>query len=116
MKHNQSLGKAGEEKACSFLQEQGYSILARNYRSPYGEIDIIAQVDDILCFVEVKTRFSSTFGAPRLAVDKRKQQHLIACANQYLQENGAEDLLIRFDVIECTSHGVQHFPDAFRIS
>lgn len=115
--HNQIVGANGEQSACDYLTQNGYSVLHRNYRTPYGEIDIIAQTGKILCFVEVKTRTSSAFGAPRLAVTVQKQQHLIAAAQVFLQrEDLPLELSYRFDVIECTKDGVHHLKDAFRIT
>jgi len=113
--HNKKVGQQGEQRACEYLENQGYSILYRNFSTPYGEIDIIAQTEDILCFVEVKTRNSAAFGAPRLAVDKRKQQHLIAAAQVFLQQSQSSYDALRFDVIECTHQQVNHIRDAFRL-
>ncbi|MBP3372886.1 MAG: YraN family protein [Clostridia bacterium] len=114
--HNKKVGAQGEQRACEYLEQKGYSILHRNFRTPYGEIDIIAQKGQMLCFVEVKTRNSSAYGAPRLAVDKRKQQHLIAAAQVFLQQNeGFLQMPCRFDVIECMKNDLQHIPDAFRV-
>ena len=115
MVHNKNVGAQGEQRACEYLEQRGYSILHRNFRTPYGEIDIIAQKGEVLCFVEVKTRNSAAFGAPRLAVDKRKQQHLIAAAQVFLQQSEACCEAFRFDVIECTPDGVNHMQDAFRV-
>ena len=115
MVHNKKVGAQGEQRACEYLEQKGYSILHRNFRTPYGEIDIIAQMGQMLCFVEVKTRNSSAFGAPRLAVDKRKQQHLISAAQVFLQLAESNYEALRFDVIECTPDGVNHLEDAFRL-
>ena len=108
-------GQRGENAAVQFLERKGYDIISRNFHSRWGEIDIIAQKGEVLCFVEVKTRTSAAFGAPRLAVDKRKQQHLIAAAQVFLQQSEACCEALRFDVIECTPDGVNHMQDAFRV-
>ena len=93
----------------------GYATDIDHGITPYGEIDIIAQMGQMLCFVEVKTRNSSAFGAPRLAVDKRKQQHLISAAQVFLQLAESNYEALRFDVIECTPDGVNRLEDAFRL-
>ena len=59
MKHNQKIGKWGEDAVAAYLKERGYEILARNARTPYGEIDIVAKQEDVYIFVEVKTRTSN---------------------------------------------------------
>ena len=112
--HNKQLGERGETRAAEYLENAGYCIVYRNYRTPYAEIDIVAEKDGTLAFVEVKTRASDRFGAPRLAVDRKKQQKIATAALSYLQQNALEPLEIRFDVIECTKNGVTHLKDAFR--
>lgn len=87
MNRKQALGRWGEAEAARYLTARGYRILGRNLRTPYGEIDILAQQSDQLVFVEVKTRTSRTFGNPEEAVTPRKQEHLLASALYYLQEN-----------------------------
>jgi putative endonuclease len=87
MTRNQQVGKWGEQAAVDFLIGRGYEIIARNIRTPYGEIDIIAKKGGFLFFVEVKARTSKTFGPPEIAVTPRKQQHMIACAEYYAQQN-----------------------------
>jgi putative endonuclease len=87
MTRNQSIGKWGESAAADYLLERGYEIVARNIRTPYGEIDLIAQKDDFLVFVEVKTRTSKVFGPPEIAVSARKQGHMLSCAEYYAQQN-----------------------------
>jgi putative endonuclease len=93
------LGKCGEEAAVEFLREQGYKIIARNYRSRFGEIDIIARDKDTLCFVEVKTRHSDRFGTPEEAVTRAKQKQIAKSALSFLKERHLLDTKARFDVV-----------------
>lgn len=90
MKHNQSIGSWGEKTAAEFLLGRGYRIIAQNFRTPYGEIDIIAQQGDITIFVEVKTRTSNTMGLPEASITPRKRQHMIASAEYYAAESGID--------------------------
>ena len=99
MKHKPALGAWGEEIAAEALKARGFAILERNYRSRYGEIDIIARNDAYLVFAEVKLRKSTYFGAAREFVDARKQERLRATAALWLEEHET-DLQPRFDVIE----------------
>jgi len=87
MKHNQRIGKWGEEAVAAYLAGRGYEVIARNARTPYGEIDIVAKQADIMIFVEVKTRTSNKMGLPEDSVNLRKQAHMIACAEHYAAEN-----------------------------
>lgn len=75
--HNQSVGKKGEIIAAAYLRRMGYEILALNYRAGRGEIDIIAQFDGTMVFVEVKTRTTGNFGFPEEAVTQKKADKLI---------------------------------------
>ena len=81
------VGRTGEDLAFKLLKKKGYHILERNYKSPLGEIDIIAQEGKTLVFVEVKTRTSKVFGPPEIAVSARKQGHMLSCAEYYAQQN-----------------------------
>jgi putative endonuclease len=90
MKHNQRIGKWGEDKAAEHLAERGYEILARNARTPYGEIDIVARQGDVTIFVEVKTLTSSRNFFPEQNVTARKREHMLACAEQYAAENAID--------------------------
>ena len=76
-------GFAGEDMAAKLLQEKGYKILARNWRCGHLEVDIIAETDDYLVIVEVKTRKSAAFGEPEVFVDRQKQRNLIRAAMCY---------------------------------
>ena len=87
MKHNQRIGKWGEDAVATYLAERGYEIITRNARTPYGEIDLIAKQDDITIFVEVKSRTSLKMGLPEESVTARKQAHMLACAEHYAAEN-----------------------------
>ena len=87
VKHNQRIGRWGEDAVAAYLTERGYEIIARNARTPYGEIDIVAKQQDITIFVEVKTRTSNKMGLPEESVNLRKQVHMLACAEHYAAEN-----------------------------
>jgi putative endonuclease len=89
-------GRSGEDLAAQYLEQQGYTILERNYRLRIGEIDIIARDGEYLVFIEVKTRRSRKFGSPFEAVDIRKQQQIFKIASAYLQ---GKELPVRFDVV-----------------
>ena len=87
MKHNQVIGKWGEDTAAEYLAERAYEIVARNVRTPYGEIDIVAKQGDIVIFVEVKTRTSNKMGLPEESINARKREHMLAAADHYAAEH-----------------------------
>jgi len=90
----------GEDQACRFLKKKGCRILERNYRTPQGEIDIIARTKDTLIFVEVKTRCSDRYAQPWEAVGFKKRKSLRTAAKIYLRERPPEkDMEVRFDII-----------------
>jgi len=97
------LGKKGETKASEFLKAHGIEILTRNFRSPYGEVDIIGRVGEQIIFFEVKTRTSDTCGNPEDSVTPRKKEKLIATALYYLQEKDLLSSSWRIDVISIYS-------------
>ncbi len=109
-------GKKGEELAASYLAGKGYRILEKNWRAGHNEIDIIAQKDQILVIVEVKTRRTNYFGEPEEFVTKNKQKLLVQAANAYVQKNKL-DLESRFDIISILFKGndykIHHIEDAF---
>lgn len=105
---NTSDGKRGEDFAAEYLARRGYSVIVRNYHTRYGEIDIVAQRGDVLAFVEVKTRRSSSWGGAAGAVTPQKQHRLILAAERYLQDNPT-DAMPRFDVIALTTAGGENF-------
>ena len=98
MNHNQRIGKWGEETAVEYLTARGCEIVARNARTPYGEIDIIAKQDNILVFVEVKARSSNRYGYPEYSVSPKKRLHLLSSAEKYILEH-PEFTTWRVDVI-----------------
>jgi len=93
------LGKKGEEIALRFLKKKGYRIIEKNYVCKMGEMDIVAREKDTLVFVEVKTRTSTHFGPPQLAVNFSKQRQLSKVALNYLKEKHLGDVKARFDVV-----------------
>ena len=93
-----SLGQYGEELACKFLKSHHYQILERNYRTRYGEIDIIAKDDDIFIFVEVKTKTSNLFGQPEEMVGSKKKAKLVKLAKAYLQEKSLSSEAKNFQI------------------
>lgn len=110
---NKIKGDIGEELATQFLKKEKYKILARNYSTHIGEIDIIATKNSVIVFVEVKARTSNEFGRPAEAVNYRKQQKIHLVAEQYLQKYNLENKEIRFDVIEIFDGEVTHLKDCF---
>jgi putative endonuclease len=99
-KSNQLIGKWGEDAVAAYLRERGYEIIARNARTPYGEIDIIAKQDDITIFVEVKTLRRSKDFFPEQNVTARKQVHMLACAEHYAAENAIDHWQIDVIAVE----------------
>ena len=113
--HNE-LGKLGEELAVEFLRKNGYEILETNWTFQKAEIDIIAQKENILAVVEVKTRSSLEFGLPQDFVKPKKIQLLVKAINEYVVSKNL-DIEVRFDIIavhkEDKSFAIEHLKDAF---
>lgn len=99
VKQNLEVGKSGEEAAVELLKASGYKILARNYKTRIGEIDIIAFQGDTLCFIEVKSRNSLRFGLPQEAVSAEKQRQISKAALSFLKSNNLLNRKARFDVV-----------------
>jgi putative endonuclease len=95
----QTLGRWGEALAAEYLTKKGYMVIERNLHTPYGEIDLIAKTEDMILFVEVKTRSGDQYGFPEEAITSNKRTHLIAAAQAYLQDNSQLDMDWRIDVI-----------------
>jgi putative endonuclease len=107
-----TFGAEGERLAAKYLKKKGYTILEQNYRSPLGEIDIIATCQNKLIFVEVKRRSSARFGKGYEAVTRRKQQQIIKTANHYLKYHNF-NLLCQFDIISIDGDEITHIERAF---
>lgn len=116
MRAMRRLGIEGEELAVRFLKKKGYKIVLRNFKSPVGEMDIIAEDGDTLVFVEVKTRTDDSFGHPFEAVTPRKREKLRKVALGYLKHS-RRDTPARFDVLSIetdgANHNIEHIKDAF---
>jgi putative endonuclease len=94
-----SLGKFGEKIASQYLEREGYLIVEKNYRCKSGEIDIIIKKDNLVAFVEVKTRTSMVYGEPVESINNIKTDKIRKVADFYLAINGIENCQIRFDVV-----------------
>lgn len=100
MKHNQRVGRWGEDSAAAYLAEQGYEIVSRNIRTPYGEIDIIAKHDNTYVLVEVKTLTLSRNFFPEQQVTARKREHMLAAGEYFAAENGIDHWQIDVIAVE----------------
>lgn len=113
--HNE-LGKKGEQLAVNYLITNGYNIRERNYRFEKAEVDIIAQKNDILAIIEVKTRSSIDFGNPQDFVKPKQIQRLVKAVNEYITAYDL-DTEVRFDIIAITRAGknfnIEHLVNAF---
>jgi len=103
MTHNQKIGRWGEEVAAAYLLGKGYQILEKNTRTPYGEIDIVASLEGVTVFVEVKARTSRSFGLPEEALTPRKLKHMRAAAGHYAAEH-------EIDTWQCDAIAVEGIP------
>lgn len=116
MAEHNDLGKLGEELAVEFLRKNGYQILETNWTFQKAEVDIIAQKENTLAIIEVKTRSSLDFGLPQDFVKPKKIQLLVKAVNEYVVSNNL-DVEVRFDIIaihkEGKSFAMEHLIDAF---
>lgn len=114
--YSQNYGSAGETLAANYLRKRGCQILERNWRYKKYEIDIIAQKDNLLLIIEVKTRKNGNFGEPEIFVTRKKQSFLIAAAHHYIIERELS-LEVRFDIIAVLglneTDSVKHLEGAF---
>ena len=111
--HKKVLGRKGEKIAAEYLKKLGMKILKRNYKTPFGEADLIAEAGDEIVFVEVKTRTGETYGAPSEAVTATKRNRYYQMAKFYGLSVG-EEPNARFDVVEVWADGrLRHIDHAF---
>lgn len=113
-----SLGKQGELLARKYLQDNGYKILSTNFRHRKFELDLVALHNEILVFVEVKTRSTDFFGAPEEAVDFTKEKHIADASEAFMLNNNSLHYIdIRFDIIAIIMNKsktqIKHIEDAF---
>ena len=111
-------GDAAEERACRHLERSGFTVVERNFRTPGGEIDIVARKGDLLVFVEVRSREVPGFGTPEESVTPAKRRRIVAAARRYLTNVPASSWReARFDVIAIEGRGdsaeLRHYPAAF---
>ena len=118
-KERQKLGREGEELARRFLLSKGYKIVKRNFRTTFGEIDLIAYQKKVLAFIEVRTKTSSNFGTPEESISLGKKKKISRVASFYLKAKRLKENEIdcRFDVvcITRTPFTIKLFKDAFQI-
>ncbi len=96
-----------------FLKNNGFVVIARNFRCKNGEIDIIAKKDSLVIFVEVKARHSSDFGYSSEFVNRKKQQRIVGCAKYFLVKKKLKNIDVRFDVIGIENDSVDWIENAF---
>jgi putative endonuclease len=97
---NKEVGTYGECEALKYLKKSGYIIIERNFRSKYGEIDLIAKDGDYITFVEVKLRYGKLYGTPSESITYSKQLKIYRTAQYYIMKKKLYDNYFRFDVIE----------------
>ena len=111
------VGALGEKAATAFLKRSGYSILHKNFKCKLGEIDLIAKDGRVIVFVEVRTRFTSTYGSPIESILWRKRKKITMLANFYITKFGLENENFRFDVVSVTKDdghlNIELIKDAF---
>ncbi|WP_230632592.1 YraN family protein [Paenibacillus athensensis] len=114
------LGRQGESWAAAYLEEIGYTIVERNWRCRSGEIDLIAELGELIVFVEVRTRRSTgRFGLAKESVNARKQLKIRQTAQVYLHRTALHERHVRFDVVSIEMDGadnrpvIEHLPAAF---
>ncbi|HBS47984.1 TPA: YraN family protein [Candidatus Dependentiae bacterium] len=119
MNDSKKLGFCGENYVAKFLENKGFKILEQNFRTRFGEIDIIAQKEDVVAFIEVKTRKNLYFQIASV-VTHSKQKKIIATAKRYIVENNIYDKICRFDVATIiyneTKMEIEYIPNAFQES
>lgn len=120
--HRKELGFKGEDIASNFLKKKGYKIIQRNYKCKYGEIDIIAEQNKVIAFIEVRTVQSENFGIPQDFITNIKTDHISKSALNYIKKENLFEHSCRFDFIAITfSHTlsepkIEHIENAFELS
>jgi putative endonuclease len=117
MANRRDVGNEAEAQAGRLLESQGFRVVARNWTCRYGELDLVAEQGDVMCFVEVRMRSSAVWGDPAHTVSFAKQRRVVKAALHYLFQNGIDGRMVRFDVISVVGQGeharLEHIPAAF---
>ena len=115
-----TIGKRAENMALSYLEKHGLTMVASNYRSRRGEIDLIMEDDTLLVFVEIRYRQSAKYGSALESVNAQKQSHIIYTAQSYIQKNPSHHSSYRFDVVAIEPNNdtisINWIKDAFQLS
>lgn len=112
--NKKQVGQAIEQQACNLLSAKGLSLITKNYRCPFGEIDLIMRDGNELVFVEVRLRTNTDYGSAVESINYTKQQKLLKSATHYLQKNRLIDQIdCRFDVIGFSNSNIEWIKDAF---
>lgn len=112
-----AFGRGAEDAAAQFLERAGFRIRGRNFHCRYGELDLVAEKDGMVCFVEVRMRSHAAWGDPAHTISFSKQRKVVKAALHYLFAHELSDRMIRFDVVTVVGRGekaqVEHLPGAF---
>ena len=111
--HNKKVGADGEKKARKYLKRNGWKIVEKNFKNPFGEVDIIAKKGGVLAFIEVKTRLTDIFGTPSEAVNENRMRKYTLAAKYYFAGRTV-DCIVRFDIIEVFRGQINHIENAFQ--
>jgi putative endonuclease len=114
---SKAIGMSGEQAAAAYLKGKGYKVIQANYRAAGAEVDLVATIGDILCFVEVKTRKNCDHGSPEMFVTRSKQLKIIRAARIFAARKPYRDFRVRFDVVsvlqEVGAMACDHLENAF---
>jgi len=116
----QALGMRAEQLAADYLEQRGYEIVARNWRRPEGELDLVVSAEGLCVFVEVRSRTGTERGHPLETVDARKRARVLRAARMYIDEERPQAAVFRFDVVGVTfaldesPPDIVHVEDAFQ--
>lgn len=114
---SKAIGISGEQAAAAYLKNKGYKIIQANYRAAGAEVDLVATIGDVLCFVEVKTRKNCDHGSPEMFVTRSKQLKIIRAARVFAARKPYRDFRVRFDVVsvlqEVGAMACDHLENAF---
>jgi putative endonuclease len=114
---SKAIGMSGEQAAAAYLKNKGYKVIQANYRAAGAEVDLVATIGDILCFVEVKTRKNCDHGSPEMFVTRSKQLKIIRAARIFAARKPYRNFRVRFDVVsvlqEVGAMACDHLENAF---